>query len=71
MEIDSHFSSCITYGRPEAGDLWAGGYHTKSEWNIKALCGAGTNLKRIWIGILGCAGKAREKIASIGTELLI
>ena len=46
-------------------------YHTKSEWNIKALCGAGTDLKRIWIGILGCAGKAREKIASIGTELLI
>lgn len=51
--------------------MWAGGYHTKSESDMKAVCGAGTDLKRIWIGILGCAGEAREKRASIGTELLI
>lgn len=69
MEIDSHFSSisgsCITDGRPEAGDLWAGDYHSKSEWDMKAVWGAGTDLKRIWIGILGCEERGGEGEDSI------
>lgn len=45
--------------------MWAGGYHSKSEWDMKAVWGAGTDLKRIWIGILGCEERGGEGEDSI------
>ena len=74
MEIDLHFSSisgrCITDGLAEAGDLWAGGYHAKSEWEMKAVCGVGTDFREYGLGYLVMPGRRGRRQQPLGLSEL-